>query len=632
MTEIERHSFDVVVIGAGGAGLRAAVEARAAGLRTAIICKSLFGKAHTVMAEGGIAAAMGNVNSKDNWQVHFVDTMRGGKFLNNFRMAELHAKEAPDRVWELETWGALFDRTKEGKISQRNFGGHEYPRLAHVGDRTGLELIRTMQQAIVSLQQKDAAEFGDAEARIKVFAETTITEIIKDGDRAAGAFGYVRETGNLIIFEAPAIVIAAGGIGKSFKVTSNSWEGTGDGHALALKAGGKLVDMEFVQFHPTGMVWPPSVRGILVTESVRGDGGVLRNSEDRRFMFDYIPEVFKAQYAQSEEEGDRWYEDPDNNRRPPELLPRDEVARAINSEVKAGRGSPHGGVFLDVSTRLAPEVIKKKLPSMWHQFKELADVDITKQAMEVGPTCHYVMGGILVDPDTCAAAGVPGLFAAGESAGGMHGSNRLGGNSLSDLLVFGRRAGAGAVAYFQSLGGNAPQVTDAAITKASDHALAPLRNPGGENPYTIQADLQQVTNDLVGIIRTKLELEESLGKLKGFRARLANITCPGGSVFNSGWHLALDLENMLLVSDCIAHAALIREESRGGHTREDFPKMNAEWRKFNLVAHLANGEVVVEKQALPEMRDELLNLFDVVELGKYMTPEELTRHSKGVNA
>ena len=632
MTEIERHSFDVVVIGAGGAGLRAAVEARAAGLRTAIICKSLFGKAHTVMAEGGIAAAMGNVNSKDNWQVHFVDTMRGGKFLNNFRMAELHAKEAPDRVWELETWGALFDRTKEGKISQRNFGGHEYPRLAHVGDRTGLELIRTMQQAIVSLQQKDAVEFGDAEARIKVFAETTITEIIKDGDRAAGAFGYVRETGNLILFEAPAIVIAAGGIGKSFKVTSNSWEGTGDGHALALKAGGKLVDMEFVQFHPTGMVWPPSVRGILVTESVRGDGGVLRNSEGRRFMFDYIPEVFKAQYAQSEEEGDRWYEDPDNNRRPPELLPRDEVARAINSEVKAGRGSPHGGVFLDVSTRLAPEVIKKKLPSMWHQFKELADVDITKQAMEVGPTCHYVMGGILVDPDTGAAAGVPGLFAAGESAGGMHGSNRLGGNSLSDLLVFGRRAGAGAVAYFQSLGGNAPQVTDAAITKASDHALAPLRNPGGENPYTIQADLQQVTNDLVGIIRTKLELEESLGKLKGFRARLANITCPGGSVFNSGWHLALDLENMLLVSDCIAHAALIREESRGGHTREDFPKMNAEWRKFNLVAHLANGEVVVEKQALPEMRDELLNLFDVVELGKYMTPEELTRHSKGVNA
>ncbi len=632
MTAIERHSFDVVVIGAGGAGLRAAVEARTAGLRTAIICKSLFGKAHTVMAEGGIAAAMGNVNSKDNWQVHFRDTMRGGKFLNNFRMAELHAKEAPDRVWELETWGALFDRTKEGKISQRNFGGHEYPRLAHVGDRTGLELIRTMQQAIVSLQQKDAAEFGDAEARIKVFAETTITEIIKDGDRAAGAFGYVRETGNLILFEAPAIVIAAGGIGKSFKVTSNSWEGTGDGHALALKAGSKLVDMEFVQFHPTGMVWPPSVRGILVTESVRGDGGVLRNSEGRRFMFDYIPEVFKEKYAQSEEEGDRWYADPDNNRRPPELLPRDEVARAINSEVKAGRGSPHGGVFLDVSTRLAPDVIKKKLPSMWHQFKELADVDITTQAMEVGPTCHYVMGGILVDPDTGAAAGVPGLFAAGESAGGMHGSNRLGGNSLSDLLVFGRRAGAGAVAYFQSLGGNVPKVTDASITTASDHALAPLRNPGGENPYTIQADLQQVTNDLVGIIRTKSELEESLGKLKGFRARLANITCPGGSAFNSGWHLALDLENMLLVSDCIAHAALIREESRGGHTREDFPKMSAEWRKVNLVAHVENGEVVVEKQALPEMREELLNLFDVEELAKYMTSEELTRHSKGANA
>ena len=427
-------------------------------------------------------------------------------------------------------------------------------------------------------------------------------------------------------------MIAAGGIGKSFKVTSNSWEGTGDGHALALKAGGKLVDMEFVQFHPTGMVWPPSVRGILVTESVRGDGGVLRNSEGRRFMFDYIPEVFKDKYAQTEEEGDRWYSDPDNNRRPPELLPRDEVARAINSEVKAGRGSPHGGVFLDVSTRLAPEVIKKKLPSMWHQFKELADVDITEQAMEVGPTCHYVMGGILVDPDTGAADGVPGLFAAGESAGGMHGSNRLGGNSLSDLLVFGRRAGAGAVAYFQSLGANVPKVSDAEVTKASEHALAPLNNPGGENPYTIQADLQQVTNDLVGIIRTKSELEESLGKLDGFRARLANITCPGGSAFNSGWHLALDLENMLLVSNCIAHAALIREESRGGHTREDFPKMSSEWRKFNLVAHVKDGKVVVEKQALPEMRDELLNLFDIEELKKYMTPEELTRHSKGATA
>src|SRR6478752_5278436 len=410
MTNIERHTYDVVVIGAGGAGLRAAIEARLAGKKTAIISKSLFGKAHTVMAEGGAAAAMGNVNSKDSWQVHFRDTMRGGKFLNHWRMAELHAKEAPDRVWELETYGALFDRTADGKISQRNFGGHEYPRLAHVGDRTGLEMIRSLQQKVVAMQQADAAEFGDPEAMIKVFAETTITDLMVEGGRIAGAFGYFRDTGRFVLFEAPAAVLATGGIGKTYKVTSNSWEYTGDGHALALRAGAKLLNMEFVQLHPTGMVWPPSVRGLLVTESVRGDGGVLRNSEGKRFMFDYVPDVFRAQYADNIEEADRWYEDKKNNRRPPELLPRDEVARSINSEVKAGRGTPHGGIYLDIASRRSPEYILSRLRSMHHQFKELADVDITKEPMEIGPTCHYVMGGVEVDPDT-GAASVPGLFA-----------------------------------------------------------------------------------------------------------------------------------------------------------------------------------------------------------------------------
>src|SRR6266513_840865 len=455
MTDIERLRYDVVVVGAGGSGLRAAIEAREAGKRTAIVCKSLFGKAHTVMAEGGIAAAMANVNANDNWQVHFRDTMRGGKFLNNWRMAELHAKEAPDRVRELETYGALFDRTEEGKISQRNFGGHEYPRLAHVGDRTGLEMIRTLQQRVVALQQEDAREHGDPEAMIRVFAETTITRLITGGGSIAGAFGYVRDTGGFVLFEAPAVVLATGGIGKTYKVTSNSWEYTGDGHALAMLAGAKLLNMEFVQLHPTGMVWPPSVKGLLVTESVRGDGGVLRNSEGKRFMFNYVPDVFRAQYAETEEEADRWYEDPDHNRRPPELLPRDEVARSINSEVKAGRGSPHGGVFLDIASRRPAEEILRRLPSMYHQFKELADVDITKEPMEVGPAQHYVMGGVEVDPDTAESL-IPGLFAAGEVSGGMHGSNRLGGNSLSDLLVFGRRAGVGAVAYLDSLGGARP--------------------------------------------------------------------------------------------------------------------------------------------------------------------------------
>ena len=505
MTNLERHSYDVVVIGAGGAGLRAAVEAREAGLRVAIICKSLFGKAHTVMAEGGAAASMGNVNDNDNWQVHFRDTMRGGKFLNHYRMAELHAKESPDRIWELEQWGALFDRTAEGKISQRNFGGHEYPRLAHVGDRTGLELIRTMQQRIVALQQKDGKTYQSMESHLKVFPELTVTEIIKEDGKVAGVYGYWRESGAEVLFEAPAVIIATGGVGKTFKITSNSWEGTGDGHALALKAGANLVDMEFLQFHPTVMVWPPSVRGILVTESVRGEGGVLTNTNGERFMFKYIPDVFKDKYADNEEEADRWYTDQDNNRRPPELLPRDEVARAINSEVKAGRGTEHGGVFLDVSKRLSAEVIKKRLPSMWHQFYELAGVDITKEPMEVGPTCHYVMGGVEVEPDTAAAVGVPGLFAAGEVAGGMHGSNRLGGNSLSDLLVFGRRAGMGAAEYVKSA--KAVPVSDAAIKAAAERIQAPFTRSGGENSYSLHAELQEITHNLVGIIRTGAELK-----------------------------------------------------------------------------------------------------------------------------
>jgi succinate dehydrogenase / fumarate reductase flavoprotein subunit len=622
MTDIERLPYDVVVIGAGGSGLRAAIEARQAGKKTAIISKSLFGKAHTVMAEGGCAAAMGNVNPKDNWQVHFRDTMRGGKFLNNWRMAELHAKEAPDRVWELEAWGALFDRTKDGKISQRNFGGHEYPRLAHVGDRTGLEMIRTLQQRIVALQQEDARDLGDPEAMIKVFAETTITELLKDGERISGAFGYFRDRGQFVLFEAPAVVLATGGIGKTFKVSSNSWEYTGDGHALALLAGAKLLNMEFVQFHPTHMVWPLSVRGLLVTESVRGDGGVLRNSEGKRFMFGYVPDVFRAMYAETEEEADRWYDDPEHNRRPPELLPRDEVARSINSEVKAGRGSPHGGVFLDVSTRLPAEVILRKLPSMYHQFKELADVDITKEPMEVGPAQHYVMGGMEVDPDTGASC-VPGLYGAGEMTGGMHGSNRLGGNSLSDLIVFGRRAGMGAAGYVTSLNGDRPAVADAEVAAAQAEALAPLERSGGENPYTVHAEVQQTMSDLVGIIRREDEIKSALAELEKLRARAAHVSAEGGSAYNPGWHLALDLRNIMLIADCVAQAALERQESRGGHTRDDFPGMNPEWRKVNLICTLDGDRVTLTRQPLPAMRDDLIALFDVAELKKYMTEEEL---------
>jgi len=626
---VEHYEYDVVIIGAGGAGLRAAIAAREAGMRTAVICKSLFGKAHTVMAEGGIAASMGNVNSNDSWKVHFGDTMRGGKFLNSWRMAELHAKEAPDRVWELETYGALFDRTPDGKISQRNFGGHEYPRLAHVGDRTGLELIRTMQQKIVSLQQDDERESGDAESRLRVFPECTVTEMLRDGSGAiAGAFGYWRETGRFVRFTAPAVVLATGGIGKSFKVTSNSWEYTGDGHALALRAGSTLVNMEFVQFHPTGMVWPPSVKGILVTESVRGDGGVLKNSEGKRFMFDYVPDVFRGQYAETEDEGDRWYTDPDHNKRPPELLPRDEVARAINSEVKAGRGSPHGGVFLDIASRRDAAEIMKRLPSMHHQFKELADVDITTEAMEVGPTCHYVMGGVEVDPDTGAAARVPGLFAAGEVSGGMHGSNRLGGNSLSDLLVFGARAGLGAAAYVDGLGEGRPTAVDPSlIDDAAREALAPFEEEGGENPYTLHQEMQQTMNDLVGIIRTAEEIERALAKLEELRTRARHLTVEGHRQFNPGWHLALDLRNMLAVSECVARAALLRQESRGGHTRDDFPGMDPAWRRKNLICSVAgrgaDAEIRVEEQPIAPMREDLLALFKREELAKYLTEGEL---------
>jgi len=630
MSDIQRLPYDVVVIGAGGSGLRAAIEARLAGKKTAIISKSLFGKAHTVMAEGGCAAAMGNVNPRDNWRVHFRDTMRGGKFLNNWRMAELHAMESPDRVWELEAWGAVFDRTPEGKISQRNFGGHEYPRLAHVGDRTGLEMIRTLQQKVVALQQQDAAEHGDPEAMIKVFAETTITRLVTDGGRIAGAFGYLRDTGAFVLFEAPTVILATGGIGKTFKVTSNSWEYTGDGHALALLAGATLLNMEFVQFHPTHMVWPLSVRGLLVTESVRGDGGVLRNSEGKRFMFGYVPDVFRAQYAETEQEADRWYTDPEDNRRPPELLPRDEVARAINSEVKAGRGSPHGGVFLDIASRLPAEEILRRLPSMHHQFKELADVDITREPMEVGPAQHYVMGGVEVDPDTGAST-VPGLFAAGEVSGGMHGSNRLGGNSLSDLLVFGRRAGAGAAQYLDSLGATRPVASEADLTAAQAEVLVPLERADGENPYAVHGEVQQAMHELVGIIRTADEVKTALGELEKLRERAAQVSVAGGRAYNPGWHLAIDLRNIMLIAECVAQAALERQESRGGHTRNDFPQMSPEWRKVNLICSLDGDRVALKHQPMPPMREDLLTLFELSELKKYYTDEELASLPKGTH-
>jgi succinate dehydrogenase / fumarate reductase flavoprotein subunit len=544
---------------------------------------------------------MGNRWPEDNWEVHFRDTMRGGKMLNNWRMAQLHAQEAPERVLELEDWGALFDRTEDGLISQRDFGGHRYARLAHVGDRTGLEMIRTLQQRAVQIG-------------IDVFMECTVTELLQDHSqdrgKMAGVFGYWRETGRFVVIDAPAVILATGGIGKSFKVTSNSWEYTGDGHALALRAGAKLINMEFVQFHPTGMVWPPSVKGLLVTESVRGDGGILKNSDGKRFMFDYIPEFFKAETADSEEEADRWYDDKKNNRRPPELLPRDEVARAINSEIKAGRGSEHGGVYLDIASRRTPEFIRKRLPSMYHQFKELADVDITREPMEIGPTCHYVMGGVEVDADTQESA-VTGLYAAGEVSGGMHGSNRLGGNSLSDLLVFGRRAGEAAAAYVAGLP-KRPEVSDDDVRAGQWSAVAPFNVDGGENPYSIQHDLQQRMNDLVGIIRTESELKEALASIEELKERARSMSVDGHRQYNPGWHLALDLRNMLLVSEAIAKAALERQESRGGHTRDDFPGPDPEWGGKNLVVSLAEDgrSVVLNPQPLPPMPDDLKKFFE----------------------
>ncbi len=595
MTEVERHDYDVLVIGAGGAGLRAAIAAHEAGARTAVVCKSLLGKAHTVMAEGGIAAAMGNVYPEDGWAVHFRDTMRGGKMLNRWRMAQLHAQEAPDRVRELEDWGALFDRTPEGLISQRDFGGHRFARLAHVGDRTGLELLRTLQQRVVALG-------------IDVQMECTVTRLLRTGDGAiAGAFGYWRESGRFLTWQAPSVVLATGGIGKSYRVTSNSWEYTGDGHSLALSAGATLVDMEFVQFHPTGMVWPPSVRGILVTESVRGDGGVLRNAAGERFMFDHIPDYFRKETAETEEEADRWYTDKKANRRPPELLPRDEVARAINTEVKAGRGSPHGGVFLDIASRRDAEYIRRRLPSMYHQFKELAEVDITAEPMEVGPTCHYVMGGVEVDPETAAAV-VPGLFAAGEVAGGMHGSNRLGGNSLSDLLVFGRRAGVAAAAHARVT--PAPELDEDGVREAAEAALAPFAREGGENPYALHRELQDTMHELVGIIRTAAEVEQALQRIAGLKARAVAMTVEGHRQYNPGWHLALDLPHMLRVSECIARAALARQESRGGHTRDDFPGPDDAWAQRELVCSLDAGGIALHEQPLPRMPADLVALVE----------------------
>jgi succinate dehydrogenase / fumarate reductase flavoprotein subunit len=601
MSELEHHDYDVIVIGAGGAGLRAAIEAKQRGLRVALVCKSLLGKAHTVMAEGGVAAAMGNVSEEDNWKIHFRDTMRGGKMLNNWRMAELHAKESPDRVLELEEWGALFDRTKDGKILQRDFGGHRYARLAHVGDRTGLELIRTLQQKAVSLD-------------IDVFMECKVVRLLSDETGAiAGLVAYWRPSGEFVSFGAKSVVLATGGVGKSWKFTSNSWESTGDGHALALWAGAELIDMECIQFHPTGMVWPLSVRGILVTEGVRGDGGVLRNSDGKRFMFEYVADMFRAETAESEDEADRWYDDHTAGRRPPELLPRDEVARSINSEVKAGRGSPHGGVFLDIASRRSAEFIRRRLPSMYHQFMELAGVDITREAMEVGPTCHYIMGGVKVIPDT-GATSVPGLFAAGEVAGGMHGSNRLGGNSLSDLLVFGRRAGMGASDYAEGVSSQ-PVLEERLVTEYIEEALAPFSREEGENPYDLQRDLQEMMQANVGIIRKAAELDEAIVKLEEFKERASRLSVKGGRAYNPGWNLATDLPSMLTVSTCTAMGARERKESRGGQTREDYPKPDAELGKINFTSRQPSGggftsEIKMSPEPLPEMPDELKALLE----------------------
>jgi succinate dehydrogenase / fumarate reductase flavoprotein subunit len=598
MPEFQLFSYDVLVIGAGGAGLRAAIEAAANGAKVGVVCKSLLGKAHTVMAEGGIAAALANVDDRDNWRVHFADTMRGGQYLNNWRMAELHAKEAPECVRELEAWGALFDRTKDGRILQRNFGGHKYPRLAHVGDRTGLEMIRTLQDHGIH-------------CGMDVHMECTVLSLLLDSGRIVGACGYDREKGHFRVWQAKAVVIATGGIGRAFKITSNSWEYTGDGLALAYRAGAELQEMEFVQFHPTGMVWPISVRGILVTEGVRGEGGVLRNSEGRRFMFDEIPDLYKDQTADNEDEGWRYTQGDRNARRPPELLTRDHVARCINREVKAGRGTPHGGVFLDIAwikqhLPKAEEHIKRKLPSMYHQFKQLADLDITKEAMEVGPTTHYMMGGIRVDGDS-QMSNVPGLFAAGEAAAGLHGANRLGGNSLSDLVVFGRRAGRYAAEFAKADKTNGTTVDNEQLQAIAKTALKSFdRGASGENPYQIQYDLQEAMQDLVGIVRTETEMQQALTKIAELSARAENVGITGHRQYNNGWHTAIDLGSLLLVSDAITRAALMRKESRGAQFREDFPNKDPEWGKHNIIVKRgADGEMLVEKRALPPMPDEL---------------------------
>lgn len=595
------HEHDVIVIGAGGAGLRAAIEASARGCRVAVICKSLLGKAHTVMAEGGMAAAMANVDDRDSWKVHFADTMRGGQYLNNWRMAELHAKEAPERVRELEAWGAVFDRTKDGRILQRNFGGHRYPRLAHVGDRTGLEMIRTLQ------------DHGIHQG-IDVYMEMTAHTLLMDGGRVVGVFGYDRELGRFRVWKAGAVVLATGGIGRAFRITSNSWEYTGDGHALAFRAGADLMDMEFVQFHPTGMVWPPSVRGILVTEGVRGEGGRLLNNKGERFMFNDIPENYRNQTARDAEEGWRYVTGDKSANRPPELLTRDHVARCINREVKAGRGSPHGGVFLDIAwikekVPNGAEHIRKKLPSMYHQFKQLANVDITQESMEVGPTTHYVMGGVKVDGDTQMST-VPGLFAAGEVAAGLHGANRLGGNSLSDLVVFGKRAGEYAAAFARQHG--AGSINPAQVEEAERRALEPFdRGDRGENPYTIQSELQGFMQDLVGIVRIQSEMEQALDRIEALKKRAANVGVPGNREYNPGWHTAVDLANLLTVAEAVTKAAIERKESRGAQFREDYPSKSEEYGGFNIVLRPgAGGSMNVVRQPLTPLPPELKQIIE----------------------
>jgi len=602
-THYETHEYDVLVIGAGGAGLRAAIEASAAGVKVGLICKSLLGKAHTVMAEGGMAAAMGNVDDRDSWKVHFADTMRGGQYVNNWRMAELHAKEAPSRVHELEAWGAVFDRTKEGKISQRNFGGHKYPRLAHVGDRTGLEMIRTLQ------------DHGIHQG-ITVHMEYTVVSLLKESGRVVGAFGYDRERARFRVFKAKAVVVCTGGLGRAYAVTSNSWEGTGDGVSLAYHAGAELLDMEFIQFHPTGMIWPPSVKGILVTESVRGEGGVLRNKDGKRFMYDDIPDNYKSQTSTDPEEGWRYTQNDKEAKRPPELLTRDHVARCIMREVKAGRGSPHGGVFLDISwiKEKIPnhaEHIKKKIPSMYHQFMQLANLDITKEPMEIGPTTHYAMGGIRVDGDT-QATNVPGLFAAGECAAGLHGANRLGGNSLSDLLVFGKRAGEYAAKFAKENSLVAP--SEAEIEAAYREAVEPFERPAGaqnEGPYQVQYDLQNMMQSNVGIVRLQNEMELALDVIGKLKERAAKVSVQGHREYNPGWHTAIDLKHLLTVSEAITMASLDRKESRGGHFREDFPEKHPDGGKYNnVISKSADGSMKLRREVIPAMREDLKQVIE----------------------